>query len=197
MLSGTEMLDGEGKKVIGTMPDNGAISSTMDGLETQSVSIPVGYTSGGTVSLDSTIDNTANSQATQIDEIMELLEGKSAGDGGSGGAAETCTLQIYDRLKIYAIAYTTVDSGGNVAHAYVIPNSTSQTITCLCNSTVAISHYYAVVSSPIAGITCDGCEMLYCAGDTDALGHSFIGLTCGAGETATFVAATSGGGGAA
>lgn len=94
MLSGTEMLDGEGKKVIGTMPDNGAISSTMDGLETKSVSIPAGYTSGGTVALDSTIDNTANSQATQIDEIMELLEEKSAGDGGSGGSVETCTVRI-------------------------------------------------------------------------------------------------------
>lgn len=104
MLSGTEMLDGEGKKVIGTMPDNGAISSTMDGLETKSVSIPAGYTSGGTVALDSTIDNTANSQATQIDEIMELLEGKSAGDGGSGGGSlETGTLTT---VTSFVVSYT-------------------------------------------------------------------------------------------
>lgn len=93
MLSGTEMLDGEGKKVLGTMPDNGAISSTMDGLETKSVSIPAGYTSGGTVSLDSTIDNTANSQATKLAELKTILQGKAAGSGGDKTPG-TCTVAI-------------------------------------------------------------------------------------------------------
>lgn len=82
-LTGSKFVSSSGQLTSGTMLDNGAISSTMDGLETKSVSIPAGYTSGGTVALDSTIDNTANSQATQIDEIIELLEEKSAGGGGS------------------------------------------------------------------------------------------------------------------
>lgn len=43
-------------KVEGTMPNNGATSKTIDGLSTTSVSIPAGYTSGGTVSLTSDIE---------------------------------------------------------------------------------------------------------------------------------------------
>lgn len=43
-------------KVEGTMPNNGAIAQTMDGLTVTSVSIPAGYTSGGTVSLTDDIE---------------------------------------------------------------------------------------------------------------------------------------------
>lgn len=46
-----------GVKVTGTMANNGAMSKTMDGLTTTSVSIPAGYTSGGTVSLTSDIED--------------------------------------------------------------------------------------------------------------------------------------------
>ena len=45
-----------GLKVTGAMPDNGAISSTLDGLTVTSVTIPAGYTSGGTVSLTADIE---------------------------------------------------------------------------------------------------------------------------------------------
>ena len=45
-----------GVKVEGTMPDNGAISKTIDGLSTTSAAIPAGYTSGGTVSLTGDIE---------------------------------------------------------------------------------------------------------------------------------------------
>lgn len=40
----------------GTMPNNGAVSLTIDGLTTTSVTIPTGYTSGGTVSLTNEIE---------------------------------------------------------------------------------------------------------------------------------------------
>lgn len=45
-----------GLKVTGTMPDNGSVAGTMDGLTTTSVTIPVGYTSGGAVSLTDDIE---------------------------------------------------------------------------------------------------------------------------------------------
>lgn len=45
-----------GEKITGTMPNNGATSKTIDGLSVTSVSIPAGYTSGGTVSLTSDIE---------------------------------------------------------------------------------------------------------------------------------------------
>lgn len=56
-----DILDGktayvDGAKVEGTMANNGAVTTTMDGLTTTSVTIPAGYTSGGTVSLTSDIE---------------------------------------------------------------------------------------------------------------------------------------------
>jgi hypothetical protein len=58
----TEILSGEtawvdGTKVTGSMPNNGSTSGTIDGLATTSVTIPAGYTSGGTVSLTSDIED--------------------------------------------------------------------------------------------------------------------------------------------
>lgn len=55
------LLDGKtayvkGSKITGSMPDNGAISETMDGLTLTSITIPAGYTSGGTVSLTTDIE---------------------------------------------------------------------------------------------------------------------------------------------
>ena len=94
LLAGYELIDGTGNKVTGAMTNNGAISSTMDGIDTKSITVPAGYTTGGTISLDSTIDDTAAAQAVKIAEIEALLEGKSAGSGdGSGdGSVETGTL---------------------------------------------------------------------------------------------------------
>ena len=45
-----------GAKVEGTMADNGAIAETFDGLTSTKVTIPAGYTSGGTVSLTGDIE---------------------------------------------------------------------------------------------------------------------------------------------
>ena len=45
----------DGVKVEGTMPNNGNVSATFDGLTTTSVTIDAGYTSGGTISLTSDI----------------------------------------------------------------------------------------------------------------------------------------------
>lgn len=45
-----------GTKVTGTMPNNGAINATIDGLTVTSYSVPAGYTSGGTVSLTDDIE---------------------------------------------------------------------------------------------------------------------------------------------
>lgn len=46
----------DGAKVTGTMPNNGSVTATMDGLTQTSVTIPAGYTTGGTVSLTSDIE---------------------------------------------------------------------------------------------------------------------------------------------
>lgn len=46
-----------GEKVTGTMPNNGSVTTTIDGLTATSASIPAGYTAGGTVSLTSDIED--------------------------------------------------------------------------------------------------------------------------------------------
>lgn len=56
-----EILDGkfayvDGVKVEGTMPNNGAVNGSFDGMTTTSFNIPAGYTSGGTVSLTNDIE---------------------------------------------------------------------------------------------------------------------------------------------
>lgn len=57
-----EILDGKtayvgGVKVEGSMANNGATGGSIDGLTTTSLSIPAGYTTGGTVSLTSDIED--------------------------------------------------------------------------------------------------------------------------------------------
>lgn len=46
-----------GVKVVGVMPNNGVIESSIDGMSITSVTIPAGYASGGTVSLTNDIEN--------------------------------------------------------------------------------------------------------------------------------------------
>ena len=51
------IVNGAATQITGSMTNNGAISATIDGLTTTSYSVPAGYTSGGTVALDSTIED--------------------------------------------------------------------------------------------------------------------------------------------
>lgn len=46
----------KGGSVTGSMPNNGATNLTIDGMQATSVSVPAGYTTGGTVSLTSSIE---------------------------------------------------------------------------------------------------------------------------------------------
>lgn len=46
-----------GAKVSGTMANNGATGTILDGLTTTSYTIPAGYTTGGTVTIDSSIED--------------------------------------------------------------------------------------------------------------------------------------------
>lgn len=45
-----------GVAVTGSMPNNGATNLTIDGMQATSVSVPAGYTTGGTVSLTDSIE---------------------------------------------------------------------------------------------------------------------------------------------
>lgn len=56
VLNGKKIVSSTGVVVTGSMPDNGDVSASIDGLTATTASIPAGYTSGGTVSLTSDIE---------------------------------------------------------------------------------------------------------------------------------------------
>ena len=56
VLEGKYIVRSNGEKVLGSMANNGDVTATMDGLTQTSVSIPAGYTTGGTVSLTDDIE---------------------------------------------------------------------------------------------------------------------------------------------
>lgn len=55
ILTGYSAVDASGQRVDGSIPDNGTLSLELDGMQTDSVDIPSGYTSGGTVTLTDSI----------------------------------------------------------------------------------------------------------------------------------------------
>ncbi len=57
VLTGKVIVDATGKPVPGSMPNNGALTLTIDALTSVSATIPIGYSSGGTVSLTSDIED--------------------------------------------------------------------------------------------------------------------------------------------
>lgn len=56
VMTGKVFVDAEGRTTPGTLPNNGEMDKTIDGLTADSVTIPAGYTSGGTVSLTGDIE---------------------------------------------------------------------------------------------------------------------------------------------
>ena len=56
VLDGKYFVTAAGVKTEGSMPNNGATGGTIDGLSVTSMTIPAGYTSGGTVSLTTDIE---------------------------------------------------------------------------------------------------------------------------------------------
>lgn len=54
VLDGDKFVNASGAMDTGTMPNNGAVSGTVNGITATEVEVPAGYTSGGTVTFDDT-----------------------------------------------------------------------------------------------------------------------------------------------
>lgn len=80
ILEGKEVIDKDGYILTGTVPDSGDVSFTMDGLDVKSVEIPEGFTTGGVISLDDTIENETILQANLLEDALIALEKKALGD---------------------------------------------------------------------------------------------------------------------
>lgn len=94
VLENAIFVDAHGEYKEGTIPRNGDTSATFDGIETKSVEIPAGYTTGGTVVLDGTIDNAVEAAKTSLANkgvevptdtdvrgLAGLIDGISVSDG--------------------------------------------------------------------------------------------------------------------
>lgn len=57
VLDGKFFVNSVGVKTEGTMANNGSVTASMDGLAKTSVTVPAGYTTGGTISLTSAIED--------------------------------------------------------------------------------------------------------------------------------------------
>lgn len=57
VLDGKYIVDAKGAKLEGSMPNNGNVDGSIDGLTATSLTIPAGYTTGGTVSLTDDIES--------------------------------------------------------------------------------------------------------------------------------------------
>ena len=73
-------------RTTGTMPNNGLMNKTFDGINKKSVSIPAGYTYGGVVGLDDTIDNTTAEQTDLIARIIAKVNSLPNVSGGGDGS---------------------------------------------------------------------------------------------------------------
>lgn len=129
LLFGKELIGQDGKVVTGAMPNNGTITSTMDGIDVKSVTIPEGYTSGGTISLDDTIDNEVDVQTELISQIASILEGKAA-----GGEVEQATPVI----SVNSSGLITATAGDKSATKQ-LTTQTAKTITPSTTSQAAVA----------------------------------------------------------
>lgn len=138
LLKDKQLIDEDGEIVTGNMANNGAIEMTMDGIDTKTVSIPEGYTSGGTISLDNTIDEEVEEQTDLIEQIKNAANNLPEAGGGSN-ELKPCVLKINDYFGIsdMAVSYISSNSGALEVRAFYTdcdPINTYQnsTITIVC-----------------------------------------------------------------
>lgn len=131
MLSGTTAHDKAGNPVSGSIANNGAMNKTMDGVNTKSVTVPAGYTSGGTVSMDSTVDNAVTEalaaltekgvtvpEGTNVTGLADLIAAIEA--GGGGGRIETGTLTLSETVNSPTTNPLTIEHSLGVAPTFFI-----------------------------------------------------------------------------
>ncbi len=123
VLDGKFIVLADGRKVEGTMANNGAIAKTIDGLTQTSAAIPAGYTSGGTVSLKEA-DMSVQSQIDRLAGAKTTLGNYLQQNGvavPSGATLDEMALQLADVIekqnKITAAGILKGDGAGSVSTA--------------------------------------------------------------------------------
>lgn len=181
LLIGKELINSDGSVVTGTMPDNGTILQTMDGINTKSITIPSGYTSGGSVSLDNTIDNEVSEQTDLITQIKNVVDNlPEAGGSSGGGDIATCTVEITSDDNMMARHMFTIFENSQISNFYKMDYNGSVDVPLIVNNVVCNSFCYIQGAYNFTGFSSNHCELHRC-GSNEAV----IKITANAGETAT------------
>lgn len=155
LLAGKELIDSDGNIITGSMPNNGDLTQTFDGVDTKSVTIPAGYTSGGSIGLDNTIDNEVDTQASLISLIRDTANSLPNANGSSSDpilqnktVTPTTNTQIVNADSGYdGLDTVTVNA---IPSNYIIPEATKDAETYTPNTvdqTIASGTYLTGVQT--------------------------------------------------
>ena len=166
MLSGYTAHDKSGAAISGSMANNGAMNKTMDGVNTKSVSVPAGYTSGGTVSMDSTVDDAVTAAITALtDKGVTVPDGTNV----TGLADLIAAIESGGATIVTGTVTTTDESFYCVEHGLgLVPRVFA--ISCQSVPTTLTKHdgYFS-----LRFINPDSCTETSMA----LLGHAYVGVT--------------------
>ena len=142
ILDGEIAYNAEGR-VIGTMPNHGDISQTMNGIDTQSITIEPGYTSGGIIALDDTINNAVTEQTELLSSLRSKIENLSSEEGVDASDVTAIAENILEGKTAYI-------AGGKVTGT--MPTQDGTTIVPSAEDQVAIpAQHYALDQIIIQG----------------------------------------------
>ena len=115
VLSGKKIVSKTGAVIDGAIPVNGDVSTTIDGLNTTSCTIPAGHTTGGTVSLTDDIEDALEAivggENTGIkNELASLAESKA--DIAAAIESKGVTVPVGTKLDGMAALIGQIDAGG-------------------------------------------------------------------------------------
>lgn len=123
VLAGWTYIDATGEPVIGSMPNNGSVSAYIDGVNQTYVTIPAGYTTGGTVTYIGSDDSGVMGYVTELTLNITDISDKQFENGK--GLAETKTVRLPDVETIGTGGFIsapnieTIDIGENIATIHI------------------------------------------------------------------------------
>lgn len=117
VLAGKKIVSETGEVIDGTIPVNGDVSATIDGLTTTSCTIPAGHTTGGTVSLTSDIEDALDAivggeNSGIQSELASLAESKA--DIAAAIENKGVTVPATTKLDGMAALINSIPSGASV-----------------------------------------------------------------------------------
>ena len=134
----------DGEKIVGSMPNNGTINIVIDGISNKVVDLTSyqGYIEGGTISLDNTIDDEVDEQATLIEQLLQDINDLPTNDGGGDNGKPTLFTPTISFTESSGVLTITDTANGNFTNEYKLYNSlTNSYLATLPTKKETLSNY--------------------------------------------------------